>query len=178
MAENNYLSNFFSRQQGSAPRSANSTANEGIIPPYNAGKSVADLLAYYQQIQPNLNAQDFMAYANEGGFSGDKLAAMVGNEGFLPSQRRTTAGRLAYETVGRNMDGERAASGDPFQARSGPNWDPENDTRRKALEWVINQEGLINSKGYLGGLMGGPLTDKNQIRDMRLQSLLSMARDK
>lgn len=158
--------------------SPNEVGQQGIIPPYNAGKSVQDLLAYYQSIQPNLNTQDFMAYADEGGFPGDMLAAMQGNEGFLPSDNLPTAGARAYRTVGHNMDDERIAAGDPFHATSGESWDPENQARRNALEWVINHEGLINNHGYLGTMMNQFGGDPNQIKDMRMQALLSMARDK
>lgn len=178
MAKENYLSNSYFRPQGFAPRSANSTANDGILPPANADKTVEELLRYYQELQPNLNAADFMAYAEGGGFSGDRLAAMPGNEGFLPSQSLPTAARLAWETVGRNMDGERTAAGDPFHATNGPDWDPENDARRSALEWVINKEGLLNNKGYLGTLKNQLSGNPNQIKDMRLQALLGLARDK
>lgn len=155
-----------------------SVGQQGIIPPYNAGKSDADLLAYYRSLQPNLNTQDFMNYANDGGYSGDRMAAVRGNEGFLPSDSLITAANLAYGIVGKNMDGERIAAGDPFHGASGPDWDPENDQRRQALEWVINHEGLLNSNGYLGTMQNQMGNDPEKINDMKMQALLSMAREK
>jgi hypothetical protein len=166
MERNNYMSNSLMRQQGQG----------NIIGPYNAGKSNADLLAYYQSLQPNLSAEDFMGYADRGGFNPERLAAMPGNDGPIGNPNMT-AGQIARDSVGDNMRESKMAEGDTFYNSADPAFEQENDARRRALEWVINSEAL-KSGHNIPQFTGGMPSDPNQINDMRLQALLSLAREK
>lgn len=162
-----YMSNDFFRPQGAG----------NILPPANAGKSDAELFSYYQSLMPGLNQQDFMDYAQRGGVNPDRIAAMHGNDGPIGNPSMT-ADELSYPIVGHNMDADRIAAGDPFHPTAGPTWDPENDARRKALEYMINSEAMLGNHGYIKQMTGGQTTDPGQVNDMRLQALISMAHDK